>query len=106
MDSISAPTAEGTYQTVFGRQERGLFLQRIESERYCFRHSASGLSLFYFMGNEKDARTLLEQLAERYDFQRDSTWVLKSQGEIHRQLQSLGLKRRWLNRAWHYVTNL
>jgi hypothetical protein len=105
MDSISAPTAEGTYQTVLGRQEKGLFLQRIDSERYCFRHAASGLSLFYFLGCDREARTLLEQLAERYNFERDSTWVLKSQGEIHRALQSLGLKRRWLNRAWHYVVD-
>jgi hypothetical protein len=104
MDSISAPTSEGTYQTVFGRLESGLFMQRLDSERFCFRHAASGLSLFYFLGTDSAARSVLRQLVENYDFQRDSTWVLKSQGEIHRQLQYLGLKRRWQNRAWHYVT--
>lgn len=104
MDSISAPTAEGTYQTIYGVQENGLFLQRLDAERYVFRHAASGLSLFYFLGAQPTARALLERLSKRYDFQRDSTWVLKSQSEIHRQLQALGLTRRWLHRAWHYVT--
>lgn len=41
-------------------------------------------------------------LSERYDFQRDSTWVLKSQGELHQQLIGLGLSRTWVHRAWHY----
>lgn len=103
MDSISAPTPEGTYQTVFGRLERGLFLQRLDRDRFCFRHAGSGLSLFYFVGEEIAAKNVLCQLAARYDFQRDSTWVLKSQGEIHRELSALNLNRRWLHRAWHYA---
>ena len=108
MDSISAPTPEGTYQTVFGRACNGLFLQRLgrveaDMERFCFRHEGSGLSLFYFLGSESSARQVLERLSELYDFQRDSSWVLKTQSEINRHLQvSLRLSRRWLYRAWHY----
>ena len=103
MDWISAPTAEGTYQTVFGRLEKGLFLQRLDRHRFCFRHAGSGLSLFYFLGTEGHAAEVLRTLAARYDFQRDSTWVLKSQGEIHRELVAMQLTRRWLHRAWHYT---
>ncbi len=103
MDSISAPTAEGTYQTVFGRLEEGLFLQRLDRSRFCFRHAGSGLSLFYFLGDEGVAVEVLRELAARYDFRRDSTWVLKSQGEIHRELIGMQLTRQWLHRAWHYT---
>ena len=106
MDSISAPTAEGTYQTVFGRLEEGLFLQRLDRSRFCFRHAGSGLTLFYFVGSESSAGEVLRALAARYDFQRDSTWVLKSQGEIHRELTEMRLSRRWLHRAWHYTVEL
>ena len=106
MDSISAPTAEGTYQTVFGRLEEGLFLQRLDHRRFCFRHAGSGLSLFYFLGAESGAVEVLRSLAARYDFHRDSIWVLKSQGEIHRELVEMQLTRQWIHRAWHYTASV
>ena len=102
MDSILAPSSDGTFHTIFGKQNRGLFLQRLQEERFVFRHAASGLSLFYLLAQESQARLLLNLLSERYDFQRDSTWVLKSQGELHQQLLNLGLGRTWCHRAWHY----
>lgn len=102
MDSILAPTVDGTYQRVFGQQIKGLFLQRLESGRFLFRHAGSGLSLFYFLGTPRQATDLLQHLVERFDFQRDSVWVLKNQSEIHFLLRSFPLGRRWLFRAWHY----
>jgi len=102
MDTILAPAVDGTYQTVFGREERGLFRQRLEERRYLFRHAASGLSLFHFVGEPNQAEKILRELSEAYDFHRDSTWVLKGQAEIHRLLAHLGLGREWLHRAWHY----
>lgn len=102
MDSIFAPGIDGTYQELFGRTVAGLFCQRLEKDRFLFRHEASGLSLFYFIGSEKQAGSVQTELAGNYDFHRDSTWVLKGQSEIHSLLRAMGLKRRWLFRAWHY----
>ena len=102
MDSILAPSSDGTFETLFGINNSGLFLQRLQTHRYVYRHTASGLSLFCATGNEKCARNLQNELIEKYDFQRDSTWVLKSLGELHSLLRQMGLKRHWLQRAWHY----
>lgn len=102
MDSIFAPGIDGTYQELYGYLDRGLFFHRLEQTRYLFRHAASGLSLFYFLGSEKAARDVLSGLAGAYNFHRDSTWVLKGQSEIHALLKKFGLRRRWLYRAWHY----
>lgn len=102
MDSILAPSSDGSFHSIFGKQNRGLFLQRLQEERFVFRHAASGLSLFYFLGPEPSAQLILCLLSEHYDFQRDSTWVLKSQGELHQHLTGLGLSRVWVHRAWHY----
>ena len=96
MDSILAPTSDGTFQWVFGHSTDGLFLHRLDKERFLFRHSGSGLSLFYFSGSFLQARELQKQIAARYNFCRDSTWVLKGQSEIHALLLDLGLSRRWL----------
>ena len=102
MDSIFAPGIDGTYQQLYGSLDRGLFFHRLEQSRYLFRHAASGLSLFYFLGCDKSARDVLAKLAGAYNFHRDSTWVLKGQSEIHALLKDFGLRRRWLYRAWHY----
>ena len=102
MDSIIAPSIDGTFQTLYGREYRGLFLQSLEPARFLFRHSSSGLSLFYATGTQDEARALQENLVQLYNFQRDSTWVLKGQGELHLILQRLGLNKQWRQRAWHY----
>lgn len=102
MDTILAPGIDGIYQELFGRTYKGLFVHRLEEGRFLFRHSASGLSLFHFLGTVTIVHELQGTLADSYDFHRDSTWVLKGQAEIHRRLMTLGLRRRWLFRAWHY----
>jgi hypothetical protein len=102
MDSILVPIADGTFQRVYGCVVAGLFLQRLENGRFLARHAASGLSLFHFLGPDTAARRLQLDLAGRYDFERDSTWVMKGQSEIHSILVETGLERRWLYRSWHY----
>ena len=102
MDTILAPGTDGVYQELYGTTYKGLFVHRLEKGRFLFRHAGSGLSLFHFLGDVSALHELQSALADSYDFHRDSTWVLKGQAEIHRQLTVLGLRRRWLFRAWHY----
>lgn len=102
MDTILASSADGTFQTIYGWNRKGLFLQRVAQERYLFRHTGSGLSLFHFIGSHDCAIRLHQEFSEAYDFLRDSTWVLKGQGELQRMLAQSGLKKRWFNRTWHY----
>lgn len=102
MDCILAPTVDGSYQKLFGRARGGLFFHRLERQRFLFRHQASGLSLFHFLGERNQAEWLQHFLIERYNFCRDSTWVLKGQGELHSLLTRSGLTRTWMQRSWHY----
>lgn len=103
MDSILAPSVDGSFQTIFGHECKGLFAQKLGPERFLFRHSASGHSLFHLLGDENMARDVQQELAQRYDFTQDSTWVLKGQGQIHRLLVQQNLSRQWLHRSWHYT---
>jgi hypothetical protein len=102
MDSILAPNVDGTYTTVFGRDKKGLFLQRLDDGVYLFRHTSSGLALFYFKGERDEAGEVLASVSESYDFLRDSTWVLKGQTDLQHILLAFGLERSWFRRAWHY----
>ena len=102
MIKILAPDESGHFGYVYGQNHRGLFLQTLSANRAAFRHSRSGLTLFFHLGSSNDRNALLTSLPKLYDFERDSTWVLKGLGRLHELLLEQGLSRRWFERAWHY----
>lgn len=102
MNRILAPDESGHFGYIYGQEHAGLFLQTLSTNRAVFRHSRSGQILFFHLGSSEQRSALLARLPSHYNFERDSTWVLKGLGQIHDLLVELGMKRRWHERAWHY----